>query len=392
MTTTKNLWVAAWADAPDSLSGPASSEQTFREIVKPTVGSRGTVRLHFSNYFGTAPVTIGAAHVGVQTTGAGVTSDVAVLFGGGTSVTIPVGGFVTSDQVSLTYAYGVTLAVTEYVSGSWGGLTQHVQAGGVTSYATAANAGNKTADTSGTSFTQTIGNTYLLDRVEAYGNYVGTVAAFGSSTTDGYASGLDQHMSYPEQLAAALHAEGRDDVGIANVGIYGTQLLAGGAVAGVNRFARDVLGQPSLTAVIDYLGANDLRSGCVSAATLIAGRLSIIAQAHAAGAKIYEATTAPSTFCGGQNPGGFGTRYAQGSGEEAQRFLLNVWDGTTAASTVNGVTVQPPGADAVIDFSGALADPANLSYMLPKYDAGDDIHPNSAGYGAMVKAIPLTLF
>lgn len=40
------------------------SELTIREIVKPTAGSRGTVRLHFSNYFGTSPITLGAVYVG----------------------------------------------------------------------------------------------------------------------------------------------------------------------------------------------------------------------------------------------------------------------------------------------------------------------------------------
>ncbi len=392
-TTEKSIWVSAWADAPDSSGGAAGSEQTFREMVKPTVGSRGVVRLHFSNYFGAAPVTLGAVHVGVQGKGASVTGDVAVTFAGAGSVTIPAGGFVTSDQVGLVFSYGAVLAVTEYVSGSWTGLTQHNQAGSnVTSYATAANAGNKTSDAAGSAFTQTTFNTYLLDRVEVYGSYAGTVAAFGSSTTDGIASGLDQHMTYPEQLAAALHAAGRDDVGIANVGIAGTQVLGGGATSGIPRFARDVLGQPNVTAVIDYLGANDLRGSCVTAAALIAGRLNLIGQAHAAGLKIYEATTAASTFCGSQSPGGYGTRFAQGSGEEAQRFLLNAWDVSTAASTVNGIAVQPPQTDFILDFSGALADPANLSYMLPAYDSGDDIHPNAAGYAAMVKAIPLTLF
>ncbi len=43
----KPIWAAAWADAPDSASGGGGSNQTFREIVKPTVGSRGRIRLHF---------------------------------------------------------------------------------------------------------------------------------------------------------------------------------------------------------------------------------------------------------------------------------------------------------------------------------------------------------
>lgn len=387
------IWVASWADAPDGLAGPASSEQTFRELVKPTVGSRGAVRLHFSNYFGTSPVTLGAVHVGLQTTKAGTSGDVAVTFNGASSVTIPAGAYVTSDNVGFTFKYGDVLAVTEYVSGTWTSLTAHAQGVNVvTNYATAAKAGNKTADSAGTSFTQTTFETYLLDRVDVYGDYKETIATFGSSTTDGYMSGLDAHMTYPEQLAAALHAAGHDDIAIANVGIAGTIVLGSGATAGINRFKRDVLGLPNVTAVIDYLGANDLRVNCVQADTLIAGKANLIAQAHAGGLKSYLAVTAPSTFCSVQNPSGFGTRFAQGSGEDAQRFLVNAWDKSTADSTVNGVTEHAPGADAIIDFNAAIVDPTNTSYMLPQYDSGDDIHPNAAGYGLMVKAIPLNLF
>lgn len=391
--TSASKWVAAWADAPSEAAGPASSEQTFREIVKPTVGSRGTVRLHFSNVFGTTPVTIGGAHVGIQTTGPGVTGDVSVTFAGSGSVTIPAGGYATSDQIPMSFRYGDVLSVTEYVKGSWGALTGHNQAGSnVTSYQTPGRTGDRTSDVNGSAFTQTTFNTYLLDRVDVFGAYKGTVAAFGSSTTDGLQSGLDQHMTYPEQLAAALHAAGRDDVAIANVGISGNEVLGSGATAGVNRFARDVLGLPGIVSVIEYLGANDLRGSCIKAETLIAGKRTIADQARSAGVRLFLATTAPSTFCGGQNPSGFGSRFAEGSGEDAQRFLINAWDASTQPSIVNGTTVQPPKADAIIDFDAALVDPANRSYMLSRFDSGDDIHPNSTGYAAMVKAIPLSLF
>jgi lysophospholipase L1-like esterase len=389
----KQIWIAAWGDAPTALDGPASAEQTFRQIVKPTVGSRGTVRLHFSNYFGTSAVTLGAVHLGVQTTGAGVSGDMPITFNGATSASIPAGGFLTSDPVTLNFSYGAVLAVTEYVAGSWSKLTEHNQGNGnVTSYATAANAGNATGDTAGAAFTQTIYDTYLVDRVEVFGGYTGTIATFGGSTTDGLYSGVNAHMSYPEQLAAALHAAGRDDVGIANEGISGDTVLGTGATAGENRFARDVAALPGVYGVIDYLGANDLRDTCVNAAAVIAGKQNLAQQAHAAGLKIFVATTAPSTFCGAQNPGGFGTRFAQGSGEDAQRFLLNAWTTSTVASIVNGVSVAAPTDDAVIDFNGALVDASNTSYMLPALDSGDDIHPNATGYGAMVKAIPLSLF
>jgi hypothetical protein len=164
-------WVAAWADAPDSEGTTSGGNRTYREIVKPTVGSRGKVRLHFSNFFGTAPVTLGAVHIGVQTSGAAVAGDVAVSFGGKSGTTIAAHDFATSDEIAFSFAYGDVLAVTEYVSGSFTALTQHQQGGGlVTSYATAVNAGDKTSDVGGTAFGEHTPRTYLLDRVDVYGD------------------------------------------------------------------------------------------------------------------------------------------------------------------------------------------------------------------------------
>ncbi len=388
----RRMWVASWADAPDSLGAP-SRDQTFREIVKPSVGSRGIVRLHFSNFYGTGPVTLGAVHIAAQVEGASVSSDTPVFFAGAPSVTIPAGGFALSDEVRFPFAYGTVLAVTEYVPGGPQPLMRHNQAGSsVTSFASPAGSGDRTGDPSGASFPDTIFDTYLLDRVDVYGAYKQTVAAFGSSTTDGLQSGLDTHSTYPEQLAAALHAAGHDDVAVANVGLSGNEVLKGGAEAGIARFARDVLALPGVGSVIDYLGANDLRNSCVPASSLIGGTQNLIAQTHRAGLKIYLATTAPSTFCKAQNPGGYGTRFPQGSGQEVQRTAVNAWDLSTAPTAIGGSPLQPPEADAVIDFSRALADPANTSYMLPAYDSGDDIHSNALGYAAMVRAIPLSLF
>lgn len=399
--STANIWVASWAAAatnaspPANTSGPVVFNQTIREIVKPSVGSRGTVRLHFSNYFGDKPVTIGEVHIAQQSAQAGVTNDTLVTFNGNTSVTIPAHGTMSSDSVSFSFSYGSTLAVTEYIPESWPALTHHNQGPGiVTSYTTVQGAGNKTADIAGSSFSHPTNETYLLDRVDVFGNYKGTVATFGSSTTDGYRSTPDAHMTYPEQLAKALHDAGRDDIAIANVGIAGNQVLASGdSEAGVTRFSRDVLSLPGLYAVIDGLGGNDLRAACTSAAKLISGKQYIVQQAHHANIKIYMATIAPSTFCGKQSPRGWPTRFTPaGTGQEGERFAFNAWARSMQASTVDSIAQVPPMADAIIDVDSALADPSNLSYLLPQYNSQDDVHPNDAGYGAMAKQIPASLF
>lgn len=401
--------MASWADAPTAIGPGPVDNMTIREIVKPTVGSRGTVRLHFSNYFGVSAVTLGDVHIGIQTTGAAVRNDVAVTFGGAKSVSIPAGGYVTSDAISYNFTYGVVLAVTEYVEGLNPVLTFHEQGlGKVTSYENAQNGGDATSDTAGTTFTSTTLDTFLVDRVDVYGNYKETVVAFGSSTTDGYQDGnggMDEHMSWPDQLAAVLHQNGHDDIAVANEGISGNTVAdpAGTDVPveipnpefgepGYQRFARDVLGVPGAKVVIDYLGANDLRIYCDPLASMIVPyKQQFVVQAHAAGMRLLAATTAPSVFCEVENPTGFGSRFPQGFGEEAERFKLVAWEEATAPIMVDETLEQPSGADGVVDFNGALSDPSNLSYMYKNYDSGDDIHPNDLGYSVMAHAIPLSL-
>jgi hypothetical protein len=46
----------------------------------------------------------------------------------------------------------------------------------------------------------------------------------------------------------------------------------------------------------------------------------------------------------------------------------------------------------VLDFDKILADPAQPSRLLPKYDSGDHVHPSAVGFHVMANSIPLELF
>ncbi len=92
-----------------------------------------------------------------------------------------------SDPVNLTYTFGHKLAVTAYVQRTFAPLTQH-DSQVVTNYSSAANAGNTTTDTGGTSLSQANTEWFLLSGMDVYGQYQGTVAIFGSSTIDGHNS------------------------------------------------------------------------------------------------------------------------------------------------------------------------------------------------------------
>jgi hypothetical protein len=94
-------WRTAWPSAPDS-DGPALPAQTLRQVVRTSTGG-SAVRVRLSNQFGKAPLTIGAARVGLSAGGARVApgSDRPLSFGGRPAVTIAAGGSRLSDPVDL---------------------------------------------------------------------------------------------------------------------------------------------------------------------------------------------------------------------------------------------------------------------------------------------------
>jgi hypothetical protein len=404
-TAAGGIWVAASASSMSNTvfsatTNPAGSERTYRFIVKPSVSSQGTIRLHFDNRYGTVPLTIGALHIGlagsaIASIAAG--SDRIVTFNGGaTSVTIAAGAQQLSDQFAMTWTYPTNLAVSMYLSGTWPSLPQH-SVSLVTSYETPIAAGNATADTTGAAFTATTGELYLFDRVDVYGAYRGTDAVVGSSTTLAVGADVDRFDDLVSDIVANLHAAGRDDTAVVNLAVAPDALLsinkgATNEVALVDRLATDVLTIPGIRAIVQNTGDVDLKAEtCSNAAALIAGNQQITTQAHAAGVRLYLVQIAPTTFCNGQNPGGFGTRFAADTGQDAERVALNAWMYSTSPSIVDATTVQPPLADAVIDWATPVTDPTNTAYLLPIYDYGDNSHVKAPGQALQAANTPLSL-
>jgi hypothetical protein len=387
-------WVTAWGGPMQALA--SANEQTFRTIVKPTVGSRGTVRVHLSNVLGNAPITVGALHVGIVSTAPALVagSDIALTFSGASTVTIPAGASLYSDPAKLAFGYGTLVAVTAYISGSTTSLPAHNTGGIVTDYQTAVGAGNQTGDGAGTSFSTT-GNSMLVDRLDLFGDYTGTVAFAGSSTTIGYGATPNAYNDLVDDVATNLHAAGRDDLALANMAIVPDAFLKANDIAGIpsvmERLSTDFLSLPSLRTVVQNAADIDLKDGCDTATDIIAGEQSFIAQIHAAGARAVLAVIAPTTFCKGQNPSGFGSQFPAGSGEDAQRDLLNAWIVSPIPSTVSGVAEPVSAADGYVDISTPVTDPSNSAYLLPAYDTGDDSHVTAAGQAVQAQAIPASI-
>ncbi len=412
-----DTWAVAWGASPEnaaaSAANPGGAEQTFRSFFYPTVA--GTMeRVRFSNYFGTAPIVIGAARLAIAVTPPAVdpANDVALSFSGSPSVTIAPGTEAMSDPVNLTYTFGQKLAVTAYVQGSFAPLTQH-ESQVVTNYSSVANAGNTTTDTGETSFSQANTEWFLLSGMDVYGQYQGTVAIFGSSTIDGHNSNLGDTNAYPvaqvavpgqdnerisDALARTLNAAGFH-LGVLNAGILGdvagpTSGSASGS-PGVDRISRDVLHQPGIKTVVIDLGQVDLRlNACGEATEVEASLQDMVAQAYAAGVRVILGTIAPASYCTnasspnyGSNPVNDGSSFAGDSNpgpenpENAQRHLVNTWIKTTGVSL--------PGVVGVADFEAALADPDHPDFLIPTLNSGDNFHPDGPGYQVKSQAISI---
>ena len=367
-------WVGTWSASPQAAWQPAElSGQTIRQIVHVSIG--GTrVRVRLSNAYGAGSLHIGAARVGLRTTGASIAagSDRVLTFNGSESAMIPPGALAISDPVSLRVPDRVDLAVSIYVPGNELAVTEH-SLGLQTTYV------SPEGDFTGADSLPTASTTqsfYFLTGLEVDAPAKSrAIVTLGDSITDGLHSTADANKRWPNRLAERLRSrKGGSKVAVLNAGISGNRVLHD--TVGTNasaRLDRDVLVQSGARYLIVLEGINDIGyPGTATAEEIIAGHLQIIHRAHAMGFKVYGGTLTPfQAFL----PGLYYTPEG-----EAKRQAVNQWIRTSKAY------------DAVIDFDKAIRDPSNPAMMRPAYDSGDNLHPNDAGYQAMADAIDLSLF
>ncbi|MEQ7010961.1 SGNH/GDSL hydrolase family protein [Actinopolymorpha sp. B17G11] len=402
-TTTAGLrWIAGWGTAVqhpmpgNEWFGPNWSmdgfaDQSLRQVVRVSKGGTA-LRVRLSNRYGSAPLRLTGATIARSGGGAAVRLGTVrpLTFRGSFSPTVPTGGELASDPTLLQTRALEKLTVTLYFATPTGPATFHE--GGLTTTYRAT--GDHLRDHGGQPYAgETSHSWYYLSGVDVaggrdrahrsggHGDSTGTVVALGDSITDGAISTPGADNRYPDELAERLAAAGRP-AGVVNAGINGNKLRTDSTCLGesaLNRFDRDVLGQPRIRTVIVLEGINDIGSagqpdfGCgespaVTAEQLIDAHLELIRAAHEHGVRIIGATLTPIKG----NEFGYDTPH-----NEEIRDTVNHWIRTSRAY------------DAVVDFDRALADPADPDSILPEYDAGDHLHPNDAGMKAMAEAIDL---
>ena len=374
-------WVGTWTTTPAPAEGAALVNQTLRMNARVSIGG-DRLRVRLSNAYGSCPLLVGTAYLGLRDVGSGVlsASNKKLSFGGADSITIAAGAFVVSDPVAFDLPPLADVAVSVYlpgdllanfgITGRYARQVNYVSPPGNFASSTVMPVGSVSGDW------------FFVSGIDVLASSeTGGVVAVGDSLTDANISTLDAHCRWPDQLARRLQARrGGRPMGVMNQGLGGNRILHDiRGDSGLRRFDRDVVAQPGVTHVIIVLGTNDLRNRWakpeeeVTADQMIAGLKQLAVRARTAGIRILGGTLLPfenETFL----PGAWTPE------REKTRQAVNEW-------------IREGGAfDAVVDFDRALRDPEHPTSMLPSYDCGDHLHPSDLGYNKMGDAIDLSLF
>jgi lysophospholipase L1-like esterase len=384
---TSAKWITAWGTSQNGLGMTSVTNATVRMIARVTISGEA-VRIRLDNTFGTSPLAIGKAYVGVRIQGAALADDSnrQVFFNKSASVTVPPAGSVESDPVPMKVLARQDLAVSLYVPGTNVRPSQHGGAQ-VTSYVSANGSGDVAAEEMAKPFAGTTTSMFWLKAIDVSSpTSTGSVVAFGDSITDGTCSTLDAHDRWEDWLAVRLALDaasrGRRNAhkAIVNEGIGGNTITRENlqpppdSPPGLERLERDVLSHHGVSHVILFMGTNDIRRG-VPASQVIAGTGEIIKRVKASGLKIVGVTIIPR-----HNRPPAGDNSGWNPERTEFRNQVNQWIRTRAAF------------DAVIDFDKVVRDPENPDLIYPSFNCGDGIHPSPLGYYEMGQAVRLDFF
>lgn len=352
--------------------------QTVRMIVRTSIGGR-MVRVWLSNTFGTSPLKVGSAHIGVRENGSAIiaVSDRALTFSKQASITIPPGAEVLSDPVNLDVPRLSDLAISIYVPEKTGPPTWH-STGLHTTYISSAGDFAGKADIPVATKTQAW---YWIAGVDVLApQSTAAIVTFGDSITDGARSTVDTDHTWPSELAQRLLTQSgkHSQLAVLNAGISGNRIWHD--QIGINalaRYGRDALAQAGVQDIIVLLGINDIgfsniagqADQAVTADDVIAGYRQFIERAHACGIRVFGGTLTPFE----------GAPYYSADAE-VKREAVNKWIRTGGEF------------DGVIDFEAAVRDREHPTRSAAAFDSGDHLHPNDAGYKAMGDAVNLALF
>ncbi len=351
---------------------PPYKDMTVRQVVRISAAAR-TLRLRFTNEFGTKALHIAAAHVALAGDNGAILpgTDHVITFTGKTSAGIPPGSPMLSDTLSWELPAFAKLAISIYYPDET--LPPAHTLFALNAWQTQ---GDHTSDLALPSPAPARSGLHVsqIDIVPAFAG--ATLVTFGDSITEGVVSTPGAYRSWPDRLAERLQADSATrGWSVVNAGIGSNRLLHDRpSTSALSRFDRDVLSVPSVKAVIVLLGINDIQythrfpAEAVHAAEEIAALRQLIDRAHARGLQIYGATITPFEGSPDYTPEG-----------EADRQAVNTF-------------IRSGAFDGVVDFDAVMRDPANPAHLRTALESDGHLHPNDEGYILMGNSIDLSLF
>lgn len=342
------------------------ADQTVRQALHLAAGG-DQVRVRLTNRYGRAPLTIGAARVALRKAEDEIVAetDTALRFGGAERVTVPAGGEVVSDPVSLTVAKGGDLALSLYLPASTG-LATYSHMPRQDAYVVSGNRASAAA----LPMAERVPFRFFVTGVDVRGAGDGPVAvAFGDSWFEGVGTTPGANHRSVDYLNGRLPRGW-----VVNQGIAGNRLTRGEiGESGLARFDRDVLAVLGVSRVLLNFGINDLILGGMAgqppatAQQLIDGFTELARRARAAGLTVHAATVGPYAGC--VFPG------------------MPIAESLPIRRQVNDWLRHTDVFDSVFDVAAAVEDPARPGYIRPEFDSGDGMHLNDAGARAMAETV-----
>ncbi|KAI0023002.1 GDSL-like Lipase/Acylhydrolase [Xylariomycetidae sp. FL0641] len=420
----RNHWVDIWTampqlTEPDNLppapfneTGVVFRNATLRQTLKVSLGAT-TVRLRLSNAFGGADLPVTGAALALPAHGsAGAAAIVApasavpLTFSGAAGFTVPAGALVVSDPVELrplgrggggggdngSWPGNSTAAGNDdYPLDAFQILTVDLYlASGQTTNSITSHPGSRTTsyfapgnqlgveDITSVDGVQSAEHWYFISAVEAWlpASSARACVVVGDSISDGRGSTTNANDRWPDVLGRRASAAG---VAVVNQAAGGNRVLRDGlGPNALGRWDRDVLARSGAGYAVVLEGVNDIGTAADAAGAqravgdrLLAAFDQLVARAHARGLPVFAGTLTPFT--------GPGQAYG-GAERERTRQRVNAW-------------IRHGGRfDAVVDFDAVLRNASRPDVLQDRFDSGDHLHPNPAGYVAMAEAVPLELF